>query len=553
MRRGRRLVNPDEPSAERSVFLSSLPASEQECRFAGRVALVSFGAFLLCAPFAQVKLPEVWAFIPSYQGAFLVIDLITAILLFAQFAILGAASLLVLASGYLFTGLISIPHALSFPRLFGPAGLIGGGAQTTAWLYMMWHAGFPLAVIGYSVLRGSRPIRHFGLSIAAGIVVVVALVWGAALLVTVGHNLLPQVMRGDGYTPVLPIATGTVCTITLVALLLLWKRQPYSVLDVWLMVVMSAWLFDIGLSAMLNAGRFDFGFYAGRLYGLLAAGLVLLILLVETGAVYTRLARSFALETNLQERRLHELQAELIHVSRLTELGQMVSALAHEVNQPLTAVGSYVRASRRLLLVGATEKCDEALQKASDQVTRASQVIQRLRQFVRKADVQHEAEDVRQIVEEAVALALLGSEGRGVHLATAFAPDLPSVLIDKVQIQQVLLNLVRNAVEAMHDSRRRDLTIRTMRSADGLVEISVADSGPGLPEQVREKLFQPFITTKPSGMGVGLSICRSIIEAHGGQMWLTNSLEGGADFHFTLPALTESGMASESVSSGARA
>jgi two-component system, NarL family, sensor histidine kinase UhpB len=146
MRRGRLLVIPDELSAERSVFLSSLPASEQECRFAGRVALVSLGAFLLCAPFAQVKLPEVWAFIPSYQGAFLVIDLITAILLFAQFAILGAASLLVLASGYLFTGLISIPHALSFPRLFGPAGLIGGGAQTTAWLYMMWHAGFPLAV-----------------------------------------------------------------------------------------------------------------------------------------------------------------------------------------------------------------------------------------------------------------------------------------------------------------------------------------------------------------------------------------------------------------------
>jgi len=289
--------------------------------------------------------------------------------------------------------------------------MIGGGAQTTAWLYMIWHAGFPLAVIGYSVLRGARPTRRVGISIAAGIAIVVALVWGAALLVTVGHNLLPQVMRGDGYTPVLPIATGTVCTIGLVALLLLWKRRPYSVLDVWLVVVMSAWLFDIGLSAMLNAGRFDFGFYAGRLYGLLAAALVLLILLVETGAVYARLARSFAVETNLQERRLHELQAELIHVSRLTELGQMVSALAHEVNQPLTAVGSYVHASRRLLLVGATEKCDEALQKASDQVTRASQVIQRLRQFVRKADVPREPEDVRQTAEEAAALALLGLRG----------------------------------------------------------------------------------------------------------------------------------------------
>jgi signal transduction histidine kinase len=547
------LIDRDEPGAGRSVFLSSLPASQQECRFARRVGLVSLGLFLLCAPFAQVKLPEVWAFIPSYQGAFLVIDLVTAILLLAQFAILGAAPLLALAIGYLFTGLISIPHALSFPRLFGPVGLIGGGAQTTAWLYMIWHAGFPLAVIGYCALRGGRPIRHAGMSIAAGIAVVVALVWGAALLVTVGHNLLPQIMRGDGYTPVLPIATGTVCTITLVALLLLWKRRPYSVLDVWLMVVMSAWLFDIGLSAMLNAGRFDFGFYAGRLYGLLAAGLVLLILLVETGAVYARLARSFAVETNLQERRLHELQAELIHVSRLTELGQMVAALAHEVNQPLAAVGSYVSAGRRLLLVGATEKCDEALLKASDQVTRASQVIQRLRQFVKKADVQREAEDVRQIVEEAVALALLGSEGRGVRLAVDYAPDLPPVIIDKVQIQQVLLNLIRNAVEAMHGSHRRELTIRTMLSAEGLVEISVADGGPGLPEQVREKLFQPFVTTKASGMGVGLSICRCIIEAHGGRMWLTEASGGGADFHFTLPVLTETGMASTPLSSGAHA
>ncbi len=136
------MVNRDEPDAERSVFLSTLPASDQECRLARRVALVSLGIFPLCAPFAQVKLAEVWAFIPSYQGAFLVIDLITAVLLFAQFAILAAASLLVPASGYLFTGLISIPHALSFPRLFGPAGLIGGGAQTAAWLCMIWHAGF---------------------------------------------------------------------------------------------------------------------------------------------------------------------------------------------------------------------------------------------------------------------------------------------------------------------------------------------------------------------------------------------------------------------------
>jgi two-component system sensor kinase FixL len=379
-------------------------------------------------------------------------------------------------------------------------------------------------------------------SIAAAIAVVVALVIGAALLTTAGHDLLPAIMRGDGYTPALPIAIGSVCMITFLALLWLWKRRPYSVLDVWLMVAMLAWLFDIGLSAMLNAGRFDFGFYAGRVFGLLAATLVLLILLIQTGAVYARLARSFAVETSVREQRLREVQAELIHVSRLTELGQMVSGLAHEVNQPLTAVANYVSAGRRLLVAGDTIRSDEALRRAIDQVTRAGQVIQRVRQFVRKDDGHRQAEEVRGTIEEAAALAVLGAERQRVRVMMEFGTDLPSVLIDKVQIQQVLLNLIRNAIEAMRDSDRRELTIRAMRSGCKWVEISVADTGPGLPPIVRDKLFQPFITTKPSGMGVGLSICHDIVEGHGGHMWLCDHPGGGADFRLTLPVADQAGM-----------
>jgi two-component system sensor kinase FixL len=251
--------------------------------------------------------------------------------------------------------------------------------------------------------------------------------------------------------------------------------------------------------------------------------------------VYARLARSFEVERDVRDRELHEIRAELIHVSRLTELGQMVSALAHEVNQPLTAAGSYVRAGRRLVQAGEVAKADEALQRGVEQVTRASQVIQRLRQFVKKADSECRPEDVRQVIEEAAALALLGAEGRGVHLEMDFAPDTPLVFIDKVQVQQVLLNLIRNAVEAMQSSPRRELAIRTIVRTDGMVEVSVADSGPGLAADVREKLFQPFVTTKATGMGVGLSICRGIVEAQGGQMWLADDT-GGAKFHFTLPA-----------------
>jgi signal transduction histidine kinase len=520
--------------SERTVFLSTLPASARERRFAWLVVLGLFGLFLLAAPFAKMKVAEVRAFIPSYQSALLVNDLITAILLFAQFAILGSLPLLVLAGGYLFAAFITVPHALSFPRLFAVDGLIGAGPQTTAWLYVIWHAGFPLAVIGYALLRDSERVRRPVLAIGVACAVVLAVVGGATLLTTTGHDLLPAIMHGDGYTSVLPIATGTVWSLSFVALLVLWVRRPHSVLDVWIMVVMSTWLFDIALSALLNAGRFDVGFYAGRVYGLMAATLVLLVLLIETGAVYARLARSYEAERDVRDQQLHELQSELIHVSRLTELGQMVSALAHEVNQPLTAAGSYVRAGRRLVQAGEVAKADEALQKGVDQVTRASQVIQRLRQFVKKANTHRSAEDVRQTVEEAAALALLGAEARGVRLEMHLAPDMPLVSIDKVQIQQVLLNLIRNAVEAMQSSPRRELMIRTIRSADGMVEVSVTDSGPGLAPDIREKLFQPFVTTKPTGIGVGLSICRGIIEAHGGRMWLADRPGVGAAFHFTL-------------------
>jgi C4-dicarboxylate-specific signal transduction histidine kinase len=360
-------------------------------------------------------------------------------------------------------------------------------------------------------------------------------------------------MRGDGYTPALIIVVGSVWSLSLAALLVLWKRRPHSVLDLWLMVVMWAWLFDVALSAMLNHGRFDLGFYAGRIYGLMAASLVLLVLLVQTGALYARLARSFEAERDLRDRQLHEVQSELIHVSRLTELGQMVSALAHEVNQPLTAAASYARAGHRLMAAGDTAKAGEALQKAVEQVTRASQVIQRLRQFVKKSDSQRCAEDLGSTIEEAAALALLGAEARGLRVEMDLARDVPQVLIDRIQIQQVLLNLIRNALEAMRSSPRRELIIRTAMSGDGMVEVSVSDSGPGLPAEIRERLFQPFTTTKQDGMGVGLSICRGIVEAHGGRMWLADTPGRGAEFHFTLAAAGTAATLGAPVSAVARA
>jgi two-component system, LuxR family, sensor kinase FixL len=230
------------------------------------------------------------------------------------------------------------------------------------------------------------------------------------------------------------------------------------------------------------------------------------------------------------EARLQELQSELVHVSRLTAMGQMASALAHELNQPLLAIVGYMKGSRRLLESGAEDHSNllrDALDKAGDQALRAGQIIRCLREFVGRGDSERRIESVKKLIEEASALALVGTKDRGVRVRFQFDPVIDLVLVDKVQIQQVLLNLMRNAVEAMDAVQRRELTIST-------VAVSVTDTRPGIAPELMSQLFQPFVTNKRHGMGVGLSICRTIVEAHGGQIVVEPNPAGGTIFRFTL-------------------
>ena len=305
-----------EGAGKPQIFLSTVPARPLDRRLALAVVAASAAIFALAAPFARIQLPAVWGFIPSYQSALAVNDLITAVLLYAQIPILRSRAFLLLASGYLFTALMAIVHALTFPGLFAPTGLLGAGPQSTAWLYMFWHGGFPLLVIGYAVLNrdgsgrdglsGSVP-RAIGVS-AVAILIGVA---GLALLATTGQGALPAIMTGHNYTPIMIGVVSSVWTLSLIALLALWFRRTHSVLDVWLMVVMCAWLCDIALAAVLNAGRFDLGFYAGRIYGLLAASFVLVVLLLETGALYRELARLFELERRQAAAEISRINARL--------------------------------------------------------------------------------------------------------------------------------------------------------------------------------------------------------------------------------------------------
>jgi len=246
-------------------------------------------------------------------------------------------------------------------------------------------------------------------------------------------------------------------------------------------------------------------------------------------------------ERQQTEARLQELQAELVHVSRLTAMGEMASALAHELNQPLSAIANYMKGLRRLLEDSSDERVAilrGAMDKAAEQALRAGQVIRRLRDFVARGESEGRVEEVKKLVEEASALALVGVKDKGVRVRFEFDPRVSFVLADKVQIQQVLLNLMRNAIEAMEDSERRDLVVSTALAADDMVEISVADTGAGISPEITAQLFQPFITTKRHGMGVGLSISRTIVEAHGGAIAPRPNPEGGTVFSFTLPMVT---------------
>lgn len=258
---------------------------------------------------------------------------------------------------------------------------------------------------------------------------------------------------------------------------------------------------------------------------------------LEGRRMFTGFVRDIT-ERQVARERLQDLQSELLRASRLSAMGQMASALAHELNQPLTAIINYVQATRRM--VGnpniARDRLDETMDKAVMQANRAGQIIHRMRQFLTKGETERQPESINKVLEEASALALVGAKESGVVVRMELGTDLPQVVVDRIQIQQVILNLIRNGIEAMQGVTRRELLIATGTADSDMVQVTITDSGPGLAPEVAEQLFQPFVTTKEKGMGLGLSICRSIIDSHGGKIWAKPNPAAGVTFAFTLPA-----------------
>jgi len=264
---------------------------------------------------------------------------------------------------------------------------------------------------------------------------------------------------------------------------------------------------------------------------------------LEVGEVRTGDKRFFTgfisdlTERQATERQLEELQSELARLSRLTAMGEMASTLAHEINQPLSAIANYLQGCGRLtdgIPHPNASKIKDALAETTKQTLRAGQIIRQLREFVARGETEKRAEDINKLVEEASALALVGAKEAGVKTVFHLDPRAGAVLVEKIQIQQVLLNLIRNAIEAMQGCPRKELLVETALTEEGLIQVTVMDTGTGLAEEIVPRLFQPFVTTKPAGMGVGLSISKRIIEAHGGEMWAQPNPEGGTQFCFTL-------------------
>ena len=248
-------------------------------------------------------------------------------------------------------------------------------------------------------------------------------------------------------------------------------------------------------------------------------------------------------DRELADARLQEARQELFHAARLSAAGQMAAALAHELSQPLTAAANSVAAARRLLAKGGEEivTASEVMGEAGEQILRAGQIMRRLREFVSRGETEKRVELVSTMVEEARALALRGPDALDVQVRLHFEPNARHVLVDRIQIQQVLVNLMRNAIEAMDASRRRELDVATSLRDERMVEIAVTDTGPGLPDDIAARLFEPFVSTKPNGMGLGLSICRSIVEVHGGRLHCETNTGGGTVFRFTVPVAPTNG------------
>ena len=516
---------------EQHFFPSAVSPGPAQKRLALVVVLGLLVVFVLISAglLSGIKTKRIDAFLPAYLASMFVCDSMTAILLFVQFSILRLRSTLVIASAYLFTALILAPYILAFPGVFAPSGVIGG-LQTAAWLYVLWHCGFPLFVVAYAASKDRAPTKRLSrrttlVAIAQSIVLTVALVLSATFVATVDEASLPHIMLDQlRFGPQWPYLVGApIASASVAALTVLWLKRR-SMLDLWLMVVMVIYLIEVPLSYYPVPMRFSGGWYAVRVFGFLSSSLVLVVLLYEIQTLYARL-----LGAVLAQRRERE--------ARLMTGDAVAASIAHEMRQPLTAMVTTADAGLRFLdrQTPNLERAKQAFKNIASDGHRAGAVVATIRANFRTDVRERTSFDVNELIQEAVVLVNGEFQKHRILFRAESSAQLSPVTGNRLQLQQVLVNLIMNAIEAMATKDEpRILSVKCEANEHGRVTVSVADTGTGIRTADVDQIFNPLFTTKSDGMGMGLSICRAIIEAHEGQLWVTPNRPHGAVFQFTL-------------------
>jgi len=508
------------------LVIATTAATDRQITVAIGIVVVLTLAAAVIAPFASISVARVDAFIPVLQTVLSAVDFITAILLFSQFSIQPQRSLLAVASAYIFSGSFALLQTLAFPGAYAPAGLIGDGLNTPAWMYVLWHTTFPAAILVYALSKESAaavPVRATTSAILITVFFVFALIAGLAWIVSAkaeylpsfyNENIMLQTRLGNQINLVLWVWASA-------ALVVLLSRKR-TILDLWLMVTLLVYMPNFLVAIIGSSVRFTIGWYAARFFVLVGSCMLLTVLLVETTFLYSRLASALILHRN----------------NRLLSVNAVTAVMAHELRTPLGAIA--LNASTALSQLRSNppelEDLDDILVDIEAESHRAGAIISSIRKMANKTADRRALTNVEDVARSALKLLHHDLQTSEISVVIEYKGNLPEVNVDSTQLQQVIFNLVKNGMEAMSYVPPNARRLRLATDFDGeSILLSVQDSGPGIPAEDRERIFDPFFTTKSGGMGLGLAISYSVIENHGGKLRLLKSDSEGSAFELTIP------------------
>src|SRR2546423_74880 len=511
------------------LVIATTGATDRQITVAIGIVIVLTLAAAVIAPFASISVARVDAFIPVLQTVLSAVDFITAILLFSQFSIQPQRSLLAVASAYIFSGSFALLQTLAFPGAYAPAGLIGDGLNTPAWMYVLWHTTFPAAILVYALSKESAvavSVRATTSAILITVFFVFALIAGLAWIVSAkaeylpsfyNENIMLQTRLGNQINLVLWVWASA-------ALVVLLSRKR-TILDLWLMVTLLVYTPNFLVAIIGSSVRFTIGWYAARFFVLVGSCMLLTVLLVETTFLYSRLASALILQRRERNNRLLSVNA-------------VTAVMAHELRTPLGAIA--LNASTALSQLRSNppelEDLDDILVDIEAESHRAGAIISSIRKMANKTADRRALTNVEDVARSALKLLHHDLQTSEISVVIEYKGNLPEVNVDSTQLQQVIFNLVKNGMEAMSYVPPNARRLRLATDFDGeSILLSVQDSGPGIPAEDRERIFDPFFTTKSGGMGLGLAISYSVIENHGGKLRLLKSDSEGSAFELTIP------------------